>query len=552
MSNNGPRRSGSNWRDLETDPRGGAEDDPLSELARLIEEDPFADFDRDRHAAAPRNADHDPEWSWEDQASDAAETPAQTDDYAQPDHLEWDPEQGAYVESDIYAEPHAAWGQPDNAAPQAYDELYAEAVDPYAPATDPYAPASYADEEYAAGQRDRGVLYAGDRAIGDAGEGAPHFDDSGHLSPHEPAGKRGGRKTLVFGTIALLLAVGGAGAYYYSDLTPSADSGEPVLIAAETEPYKTMPEEPGGETVPNQDKLVYDRASGLPASGKTEERIVSREEPVENVPMRDRAVREAGEGQVPAEQTADDVKRVRTVVVKPDGTIVEEPAEVEQQVREVAMLDGDAGPVTLYDSQSSDAQPAPADAADAPAADASPAAGVPTPPALPTSGRPAAGAQNAFVPPSANQAETSGQPLQLVPQATTAPQAPTAPQGQSTAATRAAGEASLPVQSGAQQQAAVQPQAQPAASTSGFPSGSYVVQVSSTKSEADANSTASQVRQRYANVISGYQTDVQRADLGDRGVFYRVSVGPLSDTSSAASLCGRLKSAGLDCFVRRN
>ncbi len=78
------------------------------------------------------------------------------------------------------------------------------------------------------------------------------------------------------------------------------------------------------------------------------------------------------------------------------------------------------------------------------------------------------------------------------------------------------------------------------------------MQVSSTRAEADAQATANRVKQKYDGVLSGYDTTVQRADLGDRGIYYRVAVGPMADSSTAASVCGRLKSAGLDCFVRRN
>ena len=59
-------------------------------------------------------------------------------------------------------------------------------------------------------------------------------------------------------------------------------------------------------------------------------------------------------------------------------------------------------------------------------------------------------------------------------------------------------------------------------------------------------------RGRYGSALGNYKTSVQRADLGDRGVFYRVGVGPMATQQDASALCGRLKSAGLDCFVRRN
>lgn len=42
---------------------------------------------------------------------------------------------------------------------------------------------------------------------------------------------------------------------------------------------------------------------------------------------------------------------------------------------------------------------------------------------------------------------------------------------------------------------------------------------------------------------------VARADLGQRGVFHRLQLGPLPSADSAGSLCGQLKERGVDCFV---
>ena len=41
-----------------------------------------------------------------------------------------------------------------------------------------------------------------------------------------------------------------------------------------------------------------------------------------------------------------------------------------------------------------------------------------------------------------------------------------------------------------------------------------------------------------------------RADLGEKGIYYRVRVGPFND-GDAARLCGDLKAAGGDCILAR-
>ena len=42
---------------------------------------------------------------------------------------------------------------------------------------------------------------------------------------------------------------------------------------------------------------------------------------------------------------------------------------------------------------------------------------------------------------------------------------------------------------------------------------------------------------------------IQRADLGARGVFYRVQVGPFASARDAGQFCAQLKARGMDCFL---
>ncbi len=45
---------------------------------------------------------------------------------------------------------------------------------------------------------------------------------------------------------------------------------------------------------------------------------------------------------------------------------------------------------------------------------------------------------------------------------------------------------------------------------------------------------------------------VQRADLGDRGIFYRVRSGPFPNRATAQDLCAQIEAAKLDCLVVRD
>ena len=99
-------------------------------------------------------------------------------------------------------------------------------------------------------------------------------------------------------------------------------------------------------------------------------------------------------------------------------------------------------------------------------------------------------------------------------------------------------------------QVRVQTQA-PAIQTPPPPAG-YVVQVSSQRTEAEAQAAWQNLQSRYSSVLAGRQATIRRADLGDRGTFYRAQIGPFGNRDDANQLCQNLKSAGGECVVQRN
>jgi hypothetical protein len=83
---------------------------------------------------------------------------------------------------------------------------------------------------------------------------------------------------------------------------------------------------------------------------------------------------------------------------------------------------------------------------------------------------------------------------------------------------------------------------------SAVPAGGMLVQVSSQRSEDAALSTFRDLQKRFPSILSRYDANVQRADLGARGVYYRVRVGPFTP-SDAQKVCDALKGAGGDCIL---
>jgi hypothetical protein len=78
------------------------------------------------------------------------------------------------------------------------------------------------------------------------------------------------------------------------------------------------------------------------------------------------------------------------------------------------------------------------------------------------------------------------------------------------------------------------------------------VQLSSQRSEGAAQATSQALQTKYANMLGDRQPFIRRSDLGDRGVYYRVQVGPFATIGEANQFCGSLKKAGADCVVQKN
>ncbi|HVT55311.1 MAG TPA: SPOR domain-containing protein, partial [Xanthobacteraceae bacterium] len=97
-----------------------------------------------------------------------------------------------------------------------------------------------------------------------------------------------------------------------------------------------------------------------------------------------------------------------------------------------------------------------------------------------------------------------------------------------------------------------QANAAPSRTANYVPAGSYVVQVSSQKSEQDAQTAWRQLQAKYTNVLGNAQVSFKRVDLGDRGTFYRAMVGPFANRDQAYEMCQNLKTAGGECVVQRN
>lgn len=82
--------------------------------------------------------------------------------------------------------------------------------------------------------------------------------------------------------------------------------------------------------------------------------------------------------------------------------------------------------------------------------------------------------------------------------------------------------------------------------------GGYLVQIASQKTEAEAQASYRAAQAKYGNLIGAMSPIIKRADLGDKGVYYRAMVGPFQTSEEATKFCGNLRVAGGNCVVQRN
>jgi cell division septation protein DedD len=75
------------------------------------------------------------------------------------------------------------------------------------------------------------------------------------------------------------------------------------------------------------------------------------------------------------------------------------------------------------------------------------------------------------------------------------------------------------------------------------------LQLASVPNESDVDGEWKRLRKRIGAPLENLELHVERADLGTKGVFYRLQAGPFADRSAAAAACQDIKAAGGDCLI---
>jgi pyruvate/2-oxoglutarate dehydrogenase complex dihydrolipoamide acyltransferase (E2) component len=150
------------------------------------------------------------------------------------------------------------------------------------------------------------------------------------------------------------------------------------------------------------------------------------------------------------------------------------------------------------------------------------------------------------------------------PPATPAPQTAAASAPAAPAAAAAAPAAALEAGTGRPAQSTVaspanprlaRPQAQQAGPQPGRPqlepAGGLRLQLGAVRSAGMARAEWDRLKRTNPDLLGHLTAVAVRADLGDRGVYYRIQTGPIADSAVAERLCGELRQRHLGCMIVR-
>ncbi|HVY18920.1 MAG TPA: SPOR domain-containing protein [Bauldia sp.] len=417
----------------------------------------------------------------------------------------------------------------------------------------------------------------------------PGYADDEQLPPLEddldplPARRGVSRNLVIIAAVVLVALVGGVGFAMFNG--SSGTGGAPPTITADGKPTKITPDDTtAANDTDGQNKLIYDRVNSSDQANNNDTTLLT----PDNGPIKDvasntgngaisRVIIPGGPG-IDAPGTGDAAatnqqattgaaapsaatdpvgqlaandaaaatdaasiqpigpRKVRTVVVKPNGAIVYSTSRDADPAADLGATTPPAATDATKPATDTAAKPAVTDDVAAISGTSSDALPITAPPA---DGTAAPAATVDATPPAAT---TATPPANTTPPAATAAAKPAATKPAAKPAakpdpTDVADDGATPID--------IVPGATAAAATSGV-----LVQISSQRTEDAARATYRDLQARYPNILGSYDVNIQRADVPDRGTFYRVRVGPFSQ-GDAQRLCDDLRQAGGDCVLAK-
>ena len=369
-----------------------------------------------------------------------------------------------------------------------------------------------------------------------------YTDEENHdYEEEEELPRRGRRPLMIAAALAGAILIGGGMAYSYKNLVGGSSSGEPPVIKSANEPSKTKPADAGGKQFAHTDSKIMGR-------------------------LGDGASATAGSASAAAagELDANGTRKVSTLVVGRDGSI-QAPAAAPAAPVEVAAVAPAAASAAPSAASVSVPGMTVVDAFGGQKAQTAAAAVVATGTAASDAAVQATtkAAQKLVVAPPAAPQKPVTIDKAAVAEAQTQAQARAVPDVTGSvdpAAAAVAAPAKKPV---AKKVAAAVPAAAAASApvagsnsvaTTGSGANGFVAVLASvprsTSSRLDALKRFADMQQKYGSVLGGKTPDVAEADLGAKGAYHRLVVGPPGSRDQASSLCSQLKTQGYgDCWV---
>jgi len=347
----------------------------------------------------------------------------------------------------------------------------------------------------------------------------PHRDDfdddlmdpSSDAYDYKPVSSNegGGAKAVKLLVAATVIAGLAGGAWYFVG-TGAQNHDDVPLVRAMDSPTKEKPDDPGGMAVPNRDKTVYDRVAGDNTEPKLERLLPRAEQPLDK-PVHSIPLPEMEAPLTPSEDiVAPDTVEQTTQSETPAPALPEVPSEdLAKDISEPA-----PAPVQINDPNS------PRPLVKRGAQDTAPAVDQQD------------NAQNAPTQQdkedlNAKIAEALGETSETqVEQPTTAPAPKTA-----------------------MAKVEEKPKNIPSEIKSLDQAG-YILQLLSSKSESGVQSTWDKIKAKNTDIIGDLPAHIVKADLGpEKGIYYRLRLGPVQTADKAKSLCAQLKKRKVGCFI---
>lgn len=479
--------------------------DPLAELARLVgREDPFRDLLPKRNAEPRTRSDAAddfllarPARSNGPDVNDLYTRPAARTSYADATDHEWaaafDDRQGsAHTEPSHGAAARAGAPRRDIfQLPAMADHCGAEFHDPHDGFDTPIAPG-----EAPPLNADLWAQGMPEPVSSDPERFMPIVDETEIASRGSP------RRTMVVLAAVLALTAGGLGATFlvHGHGAGASAAGDPPTILAETGPSKVQPpdtsnQSTGGDgTTALLEKSASDNVNNATVVNTQESPVDLSQLPKPAAPAQPddgRVATAAGASPFP------EPRKVKTILIRPDGSVVDENAGTAAAPPPVANTPFSTDPTQAVAEPDPVARPATPKSTTRATATPKTASTRPVGDAAPVKPKPAHVA-----------AKPKPKPVETADAGT------------------------------------------PPETTASTSTGAFAVQLAAPSTEKDANDVMSRLQKKFASELDGRAASVRKADKGDKSV-YRVRVGNLSQ-DDAKSLCSKLQASGGSCFVVRN